>query len=60
MTQNAQDNRSKKRTEYKVSIFNPVARRVVHDDNYARLTNHDYIGSFGIIFIPNQPKTTKI
>ena len=25
------------------------------DDNYARRTNHDYIGSFGRI--PNEPKT---
>ena len=26
-----------------------------HNDNYARRTNHDYIGSFGII--PNEPKS---
>ena len=26
-------------------------------DNYARRTNHDYIGSFGRI--PNEPKSTK-
>ena len=54
-------------TEYEVSILNPVARRAVHrrrrqmmptpDDNYARRTNHDYIGSF--CRIPNEPKTTK-
>ena len=57
-------------TKYEVSILNPVARRAVHrcqrrrhrhqtmpmpDDNYARWTNHDYIGSFGRI--PNEPKT---
>ena len=56
-------------TKYEVSILNPVARRAVHrcrhwtmptltptpDDNYARQTNHDYIGSFGRI--PNEPKT---
>ena len=57
-------------TKYEVSILNPVARRAVHrcqrcqcrcqmlptlDDNYARRTNHDYIGSFGRI--PNEPKT---
>ena len=51
-------------TKYEVSILNPVARRAVHrcqcrtmpmlDDNYARRTNHDYIGSFGRI--PNEPK----
>ena len=49
-------------TKYEVSILNPVARRAVHrcrmmlmpDDNYARWTNHDYIGSFGRI--PNEPK----
>ena len=48
--------------KYEVSILNPVARRAVHrcqmmlmpDDNYARWTNHDYIGSFGRI--PNEPK----
>ena len=28
------------------------------DDNYARRTNHDYIGSFGRI--PNEPKSTKM
>ena len=39
-------------TKYEVSILNPVARR---DDNYARRTNHDYIGSFGRI--PNELKT---
>ena len=57
-------------TKYEVSILNPVARRAVHrrqrcrcwmtptpDDNYARWTNHDYIGSFGRI--PNEPKTEK-
>ena len=27
-------------------------------DNYARRTNHDYIGSFGRI--PNEPKTTHV
>ena len=27
------------------------------DDNYARRTNHDYIGSFGRI--PNEPKNAK-
>ena len=53
-------------TKYEVSILNPVARRAVHrrrcrmtpmpDNNYARWTNHDYIGSFGRI--PNEPKTT--
>ena len=56
-------------TKYEVSILNPVARRAVHrcqrqcqttltltpDDNYARWTNHDYIGSFGRI--PNEPKS---
>ena len=57
-------------TKYEVSILNPVARRAVHrrrrcrcwmtpmptpDDNYARRTNHDYIGSFGRI--PNEPKS---
>ena len=52
-------------TKYEVSILNPAARRAVHrcqcqtppmlDDNYARRTNHDYIGSFGRI--PNEPKT---
>ena len=47
-------------TKYEVSILNPVARRAVHrcqmtlDDNYARRTNHDYIGLFGRI--PNEPK----
>ena len=51
-------------TKYEISILNPVARRAVHrrrcqttlmpDDNYARRTNHDYIGSFGRI--PNEPK----
>ena len=51
-------------TKYEVSILNPVARRAVHrrrcwmtpmpDNNYARRTNHDYIGSFGRI--PNEPK----
>ena len=62
-------------TKYEVSILNPVARRAVHrcrrcqtmltlmpDDNYARQTNHDYIGSFGRIpnepILPNEPKTT--
>ena len=53
-------------TKYEVSILNPVARRAVHrhrcrwttptpDVNYARWTNHDYIGLFGRI--PNEPKT---
>ena len=52
-------------TKYEVSILNPVARRAMHrcqrcqtmltsDENYARWTNHDYIGSFGRI--PNEPK----
>ena len=54
-------------TKYEVSILNPVARRAVHrcrcrtmltpDDNYARWTNHDYIGLFGRI--PNEPKSDK-
>ena len=59
-------------TKYEISILNPVARRAVHrrrrrcqmmqtptpDNNYARRTNHDYIGSFGRI--PNEPiKRTK-
>ena len=48
-------------TKYAVSILNPVARRVVHSnndtDNYARQTNHDYIGSFDRI--PNEPKRVK-
>ena len=57
-------------TKYEVSILNPVARRAVHrcqrrqhqttptpDDNYARRTNHDDIGSFGRI--PNEPKSEK-
>ena len=53
------------RTKYELSILNPVARKAVHrcrrrttqmpDDNYARGTNHDYIGSFDRI--PNEPKT---
>ena len=49
-------------TKYEVSILNLVARRLCTDadntndtDNYIRRTNHDYIGSFGII--PNEPKT---
>ena len=54
-------------TKYEVSILNPVARRAVHrcqrrcqmtpmpDDNYARRTNHDYIGLFGRI--PNESKS---
>ena len=28
------------------------------DDNYARQTNHDYIGSFGRI--PNEPKSNRM
>ena len=59
-------------TKYEVSILNSVARRAVHrrrrhqrqcqmtptpDDNYARWTNHDYIGSFGRI--PNEPINAK-
>ena len=58
-------------TKYEVSILNPVARRAVHrcrrcqhqtmpmpDTNYARRTNHDYIGSFDRI--PNEPKSTTV
>ena len=57
-------------TKYEVSILNPVARRAVHicrcrrqmtptpDDNYARRTNHDYIGSYGRT--PNEPKILNV
>ena len=33
----------------------PMMPTLMPDDNYARRTNHDYIGSFGRI--PNEPKT---
>ena len=34
----------------------PTTPMLMPDDNYARRTNHDYIGSFGRI--PNEPKIT--